>query len=171
MALAVWLGEKFNRLYLNNVNTPDVKGVTLSLDLLPERRVAAIETGWVANTEVQAGDDLPVKVSVRPYRGEPIQREVMVKIPAGLAKGDHRILLSDADTLNRMQNTAGFMNRFIDVPQAVSLLNQERTQQPAVRFPGEGQPDGLLRRQDDAQHALERAERDPGGARQSTAPW
>jgi hypothetical protein len=127
MALAVWLGDKFNRLYLNNVNTPDVKGVTLSLDLLPERRVAAIETGWVANTEVQAGDDLAVKVSVRPYRGEPIQREVIVKIPAGLAKGDHRILLSDADTLNRMQNAAGFMNRFIDVPQAVSLLNQERT--------------------------------------------
>ena len=127
MALAVWLGDKFNRLYLNNVNTPDVKGVSLSLDLLPERRVAAIETGWVANPEVQAGDDLPVKVSVRPYRGEAIQREVIVKIPAGLAKGDHRILLSDADTLNRMQNAAGFQNRFIDVPQAVSLLNQERT--------------------------------------------
>jgi hypothetical protein len=127
MALAVWLGDKFNRLYLNNVNTPDVKGVTLSLDLLPERRVAAIETGWVANTEVQAGDDVAVKVSVRPYRGEPMQREVTVKIPVGLAKGEHRILLSDADTLNRMQNAAGFMNRFIDVPQAVSLLNQERT--------------------------------------------
>src|ERR1022692_1255660 len=127
MALAVWLGDKFNRLYLNNVNTPDVKGVSLSLDLLPERRVAAIETGWVANPEVQAGDDLPVKVSVRPYRGEAIQREVIVKIPAGLAKGDNRILLSDADTLNRMQNAAGFQNRFIDVPQAVSLLNQERT--------------------------------------------
>src|ERR1017187_4533105 len=127
MALAVWLGDKFNRLYLNNVNTPDVKGVTLNLDLLPERRVAAIETGWVANPDVQAGDDLAVKVSVRPYRGEAIQREVIVKIPAGLAKGDHRILLSDADTLNRMQNAAGFMNHFIDVPQAVSLLNQERT--------------------------------------------
>jgi hypothetical protein len=127
MALAVWLGDKLNRLYLNNVNTPDVKGMTLNLDLLPERRVATIETGWVANTEVQAGDELAVKVSLRPYRGEPMQREVTVKIPAGLAKGEHRILLSDADTLNRMQNAAGFMNRFIDVPQAVSLLNQERT--------------------------------------------
>ena len=127
MALAVWLGDKFNRLYLNNVNTPEVKGVTLNLDLLPERRVAVIETGWVANTEVQAGDELPVTISLRPYRGDPIQRRVVVKIPAGLAKGDHRILLSDADTLNRLQNAAGFMDRFIDVPQAVSLLNQERT--------------------------------------------
>ena len=99
----------------------------MNLDLLPERRVAVIESGWVANNEVQAGDEVPVKISLRPYRGDPIQREVVVKIPAGLAKGDHRILLSDADTLTRLQNTAGFLNRFIDVPQAVSLLNQERT--------------------------------------------
>jgi len=35
--------------------------------------------------------------------------------------------LSDADTLNRMQSAAGFMNRFIDQPQTVSLLNQERS--------------------------------------------
>ncbi len=127
MALALWLGDKFNRLYLNNVNPPDVKGVTMSLDLMPERRVAMVESAWVANADVQAGDDVAVKVSMRPYRGEAIQREVTVKLPAGLAKGDHRILLSDADTLNRMQNAAGFMNRFIDQPQTVSLLNQERS--------------------------------------------
>jgi hypothetical protein len=127
MALAVWLGDKFNRLYTNNVNPPDVKGVTMSLDLLPERRVATIEAAWVANPDVQAGDEVPVKISMRPYRGDAIQREVKVKIPAGLGKGDHRILLSDADTLNRMQSAAGFMNRFIDQPQTVSLLNQERS--------------------------------------------
>jgi hypothetical protein len=127
MALALWLGDKFNRLYGNNVNPPDVKGVTMNLDLLPERRVATIESAWAATPEVQAGDDVRVKVSLRPYRGEALQREVVVKIPAGLAKGDHRILLSDADTLNRMQSAAGFMNRFIDQPQTVSLLNQERS--------------------------------------------
>src|SRR5208283_3053713 len=44
-----------------------------------------------------------------------------------LPKGDHRILLSDADTLNRMQSLAGMMNRFIDLSQTVSLLNQERS--------------------------------------------
>ena len=127
MALALWLGDKFNRLYGNNVNPPDVKGVTMSLDLLPERRVATIESAWVQAPDVQAGDEVRVKISLRPYRGEAIQREVKVKIPAGLGKGDHRILLSDADTLNRMQSAAGFMNRFIDQPQTVSLLNQERS--------------------------------------------
>jgi len=127
MALALWLGDKFNKLYLNNVTMPDVKRVSMTLDMVPERRVAMIEAAWVANQDVQPGEDVPVKVSLRPYRGEPIQREVKVHIPDGIARGDHRILLSDADTLNRMQNAAGFMNRFIDVPQAVSLLNQERT--------------------------------------------
>ena len=45
----------------------------------------------------------------------------------GLAKGDHRILLSDADTVNRMQSIAGFANRYMDLPETVSLINQERT--------------------------------------------
>ena len=127
MALALWLGDKFNKLYLNNVNMPDVKRVAMTLDLVPERRVAAIESAWVPNSEVQPGQEVPVKVALRPYRGEPIIREIKVKIPEGIARGDHRILLSDAETLNRMQNAAGFGNRFIDLPQTVSLLNQERT--------------------------------------------
>jgi hypothetical protein len=76
---------------------------------------------------VQAGDEVPVKVFLRPYRGELIQREFKVKIPDGLAKGDHRILLSDADTVNRMQSIAGFANRYMNLPETVSLINQERT--------------------------------------------
>jgi len=127
MVLAGWFGDKFNRLYLNNVTTPDVKRVNVTVDLLPERRVATIETAWVANTDVVAGEEVPVKVFLHPYRGEPIERDFTVKIPEGLAKGEHRILLSDADTVNRMQSIAGMMNRFMDMPQTVSLLNQERS--------------------------------------------
>jgi hypothetical protein len=127
MALALWLGDKFNKLYLNNVNMPDVKSVSMTLDLVPERRVATIESAWVPNSEVEPGQEVAVKVGLRPYRGEAIQREIKVRIPEGIARGDHRILLSDAETLNRMQNAAGFGNRFIDLPQTVSLLNQERS--------------------------------------------
>jgi hypothetical protein len=127
MVLAGWFGDKFNRLYLNNVKTPDVKSVNVTVDLMPERRIASIESAWVANTDVLAGDQVPVKVFLRPYRGEPIEREFKVKLPDGLAKGDHRILLSDADTVNRMQNIAGVMNHYIDLPETVSLINQERT--------------------------------------------
>jgi hypothetical protein len=127
MLLAGWWGDKFNRLYLNAVKTPRLKRVSVSVDLLPERRVASLENAWVATNEVRAGEEVPVKVFLRPYRGPRIEREFTVRIPAGLPKGDHRIMLSDADTLNRMQSMAGFMNRYIDLPQTVSLINQERS--------------------------------------------
>ena len=127
MVLANWWGDKFNRLYLNNVKTPDVKRVSVTVDLLPERRIATIENAWVGSPDVRPGDEVPVKVFLRPYRGETIQREFKVKIPEGIARGDHRIVLSDADTVNRMQNIAGAANRFLDLPETVSLINQERT--------------------------------------------
>jgi hypothetical protein len=126
MLLAGWWGDKFNRLFLNAVKTPRLRRVDVNVDLLPDRRVAAIENAWVASNEARGGEEVPVKVFLRPYRGPRIERDFKVRIPANFSKGDHRILLSDADTLNRMQNMAGAMNRFIDLPQTVSLINQER---------------------------------------------
>ncbi|MDR3703015.1 MAG: SpoIVB peptidase S55 domain-containing protein [Candidatus Sulfopaludibacter sp.] len=127
MALAGWFGDKFNRLYLNNVATPDVKSVNVTVDLLPDRRVTTVESAWVADSDVRPGEEVPVKVFLRPYRGDMIERDFKVKIPDGLSRGDHRIVLSDADTANRMINIAGSANRFIDVANTVSLINQERT--------------------------------------------
>lgn len=127
MLLAGWWGDKFNRLFLNSVHTPKLKSVDATVDLLPDRRVATVENAWVPNAEVDAGSVLPIKVFLRPYRGERIEREFNLKIPAGLSKGEHHILLSDADTLNRMQTLASSSDRFMDLPQEVSLINQERT--------------------------------------------
>ncbi len=107
MVLAGWWGDKFNRLFLNSVQTPKLKRVNATIDLLPERRIASIENAWIPNSEVDPGAEVPVKVFLRPYRGERIERDFSIKLPAGLSKGDHRILLSDAETLNRMQNAAG----------------------------------------------------------------
>ncbi len=126
MALAGWWGDKFNRLFLNPVAMPKLKGVEITVDLLPERRTAAVDYAWTPSAEVDAGTEIPVKVFLRPYRGERIERDVQVKIPAGMPKGEHRILFSDADTLNRMQNAAVLGNRYMDIPETISLLNQER---------------------------------------------
>lgn len=127
MALAGWFGDKFNKLYLNNLSAPDVKRVNVTVDLIPERRVATVENAWVPDADVRPGDSVPMKVFLRPYRGESIERDLVVKIPSGMSKGDHRVLLSDADTLNRMQNIAGSVNRYLNIPETVSLINQERT--------------------------------------------
>jgi hypothetical protein len=124
--LAGWWGDKFNRLFLNNVAMPKLKSVEAVVDLLPARRVATIETVWTPNTDVEAGTEIPVKVYLRPYRGERIERSLTVKIPAGMPKGEHRLLFSDADTLDRTQDGAAMNNKNMDIPSTVSLLNQER---------------------------------------------
>jgi len=127
MQMAMWWGEKFNRLFANHVRMPRLKSASITLDMLPQRRSMAIESAFAGTSEVDAGADLPLKVFLRPFRGGRLERAITVKIPAGFPRGDHRILLSDADTLNRMQAMAGMTSRFIDLPQTVSLLNQERT--------------------------------------------
>lgn len=127
MVMAMWWGDKFNRLFQNSVRMPRLKNVDVTLDLLPVRKSASIETAFAEVSEVEAGEDVPLKVYLRPFRGGRIERAIKVKIPAGFPKGEHRILISDADTLNRLQTFAGMSNRFIDLPQTVSLINQERT--------------------------------------------
>jgi len=124
--LAGWWGDKFNRLYLNSVAMPKLKSVNATVDLLPARRMASIESAWTPSTEVEAGAEIPVKVFLRPYRGERMERTLTVKIPAGMPKGEHRIQFSDADTLERSQDGATQKNRTMDLPATVSLLNQER---------------------------------------------
>jgi hypothetical protein len=140
MVLASWWADKFNKLYLNPVNTPKLKSVELSVDLLPERRTATIESAWTPSAEVQAGTEVPVKVYVRPYRGELIEKSFNVKLPAGLTKGEHRILLSDADTLNRMPHAAANGNRYMDLPETIALLNQDRSNNQLYVSLVEGRP-------------------------------
>jgi hypothetical protein len=127
MLLAGWWGDKFNRLYGNTNSLPKLSAVEVTVDLLPERRIAQIENAWIGDNKVEAGTDVPVKVYLRPYRGDLMERTVQVHIPAGLAHGEHQILFSDADTLSRTQNIASSLNRIEDVPQTVALLNEERS--------------------------------------------
>ncbi len=127
MLLAGWWGDKFNRLFVNSAKLPKLDAVDVSVDLLPERLTAQIESAWISDNTVTPGAEVPVKVFLHPYRGDRIERTINVKIPAGLARGDHEILFSDADTLSRFQNIAQTLNRIEDIPQTVAMLNDERS--------------------------------------------
>lgn len=127
MLLAGWWGDKFNRLFVNSDKLPRLDAVNVDVDLLPDRRIDQIESAWIADNKVQPGTEVPVKVYLKPYHGERIEKTVTVKIPAGLPHGEHEILFSDADTLSRFQNIASTLNRIEDIPQTVALLNEERS--------------------------------------------
>ena len=61
---------------------------------------------------MRPGDEIPIKVFLRPYRGERLERDFTLKLPAGITKGEHRILLSDADVANRTWTLATSTNRW-----------------------------------------------------------
>lgn len=127
LMLAGWWADKFNQLFQNSVNVPRVRSVDMTVDLLPERRIAAIENAWMDKREVHPGDTVTVKAFLRPYRGKRLERSFTVKIPLQIPAGEHRLLLSDADTLNRQQTLVRNANKHLDLNQTVSLLNQERS--------------------------------------------
>lgn len=127
LMLAGWWADKFNQLFQNPVNAPRVRSVNMTVDLLPERRIAAIENAWMDKSEVHPGDTVNVKVFLRPYRGKRLERSFAVKIPSQIPAGEHRLLLSDADTLNRQQTLVRNANKHLDLNRTVSLLNQERS--------------------------------------------
>jgi len=124
--LAGYLGDRMNRLFANPIQGPKVKRLDLTVDLLPERRQAQIESAWLSVNEASPGDTITIKTFLRPFRGERLEKEIKLKIPEGMPKGEHRLLISDADVLNMPQRQMPLQNRFLDLSETVSLLNQER---------------------------------------------
>lgn len=49
-----------------------------------------------------------------------------LRIPEGLPKGEHKVILSDGDSLNKLQSLFLSQNKFLNLNGALSLLNQER---------------------------------------------
>ncbi len=126
LALSFWLGDRFGRIFNNSFEAPDVTGIKLDFDLLPERRSATIEHVWLDKTEARPGDELSGRVFLQPYRGDPITKDFKLRIPLTAPKGELRIQFSDADYVNRYHNFLLLQNRAQSLGQIVNLLNQEQ---------------------------------------------
>src|SRR6202008_3279743 len=146
MAAALSLGERFGRIYDNPYNAPAVNSVKLDFNLVRERRwarlesartdvtearpgdqiiVTRLESARTDVTEARPGDQIIVETVLAPYRGERVVRQIPVKIPTSASKGNLRILVSDGDTLDRMNRTNPAFGRKLDLASTIALLNKE----------------------------------------------
>jgi hypothetical protein len=119
----------FFRIFSNPYEAAKIDRVSLRVESTPERRSAMIESAWAEKNEVQPGDELSIKVLLRPYRGAPFIQEVPIRIPPQAARGTTlRIQVSDSDTLNRASRvfTFGPQGRLSGLEQLITLLNRER---------------------------------------------
>jgi hypothetical protein len=125
MAVALSLGERFGRIYDNPYNAPAVNSVKLDFDLVRERRWARLESARTDVTEARPGDQIIVETVLAPYRGERVVRQIPVKIPTSASKGNLRILVSDGETLDRVNRTNPAFGRKLDLASTIALLNKE----------------------------------------------
>jgi hypothetical protein len=126
-AIAMSLGERFTRIFENPSARPDITGVVFDIDLVPERRVARLETARTDLTEARPGDEITVETVLRPYRGERIVRQIPVRIPTSTPRGVLRILVSDGDTLDKGHRpNPGFAHNY-DLASTIALLNKEHS--------------------------------------------
>jgi SpoIVB peptidase S55 len=124
-AVAVALGDHFGRIYDNPFQAPKIGGVTLEFDLEKDRRSAIVESARTDVTEARPGDEITIETVLRPYRGERIVRRIPVRIPTSAPKGTLRILVSDAETLDRARRLNPVINRRLDLNSTIELLNKE----------------------------------------------
>jgi hypothetical protein len=124
MQAAQAVGDRFGRIYDNAYQAPQVEGVEMDFDLVRERRFARLETARTDVTEARPGDEVIIEAVLLPYRGERMVRRIPVKIPTSAPKGTLRILVSDADTLERSRRATA---RKLDLAATVAALNKERS--------------------------------------------
>ena len=125
--VALMVQQMFQRVYTNPYELPQVTGVKLRVESIPERRQAFIENAWSDRAEAEPGEQVRIKVLLRPYRGAPMLQEVPITIPM-TARGTLRVVVSDADMLNRMSNGMAFspFARLAGLEQLIRVLNRER---------------------------------------------
>lgn len=122
---AMALGEDFSRVYDNAYTTPDIRSVQLDFDLLNERRWARLESARTDVTEARPGSDITIEALLRPYRGDPVIRQIPVHIPTSISRGTLRILVSDGETLDRLRHSSPMFESKLDLASTIAVLNKE----------------------------------------------
>lgn len=126
LSAAMSVGERFGRIFDNSFEEPQISGVELDFDVIPERRWARLESARTDVTEARPGDELTLEVALRPYRGERVLRTIPVRIPTSAPKGPMRILVSDGDTLDRPRRGNVAFTRKLDLGSTIAAINKDR---------------------------------------------
>ncbi|HKD45593.1 MAG TPA: SpoIVB peptidase S55 domain-containing protein [Candidatus Angelobacter sp.] len=123
--VAAALGDHFGRIYDNPFQAPTISGVNLEFDLEHDRHSAVLENARTDVTEARPGDEITIEAVLLPYRGDRIVRRIPVRVPTSVPKGTLRILVSDAETLDRAHHVNPIGNRRLDLNSTIELLNKE----------------------------------------------
>lgn len=130
MPIALNLMADFMRIFTNTFEAPFVDKISLRVESIAGRQSYTIDSAWLDRGEAMPGETLRVRVLLRPYRGAPRIEETTVRVPEQIAHGTMlRVLVSDADWLNRSSRGFGFGASSAGpegLDQLIGMINRER---------------------------------------------
>jgi len=96
---AGYLTSIFSVLYANRFETPSVRGVEVAIEQKPSFSFTAIEDLWLSSSRVSPGEEVTVRVFLRPYRGKRTHRDFVLHVPASLPEGRISIIAGGGQSL------------------------------------------------------------------------
>ena len=99
---ALYVGERFDRVYGNTVEQPVITGLKLHVEAVPMRRTAILETARLNALEARPGDTVEVEATLRLYQATSRLVRLKMQVPAGAPSGPMRVIVSDGATLDRL---------------------------------------------------------------------
>ncbi len=106
VAAAMYVSERFDRLYSSALEQPEVTGLRLKMEAIPARLTAVLEGARLGEPEARAGQTLDVEATLHPYGAEARVVRLKVKLPETLTPGPLRLVVSDGATLDRLTTPA-----------------------------------------------------------------
>jgi hypothetical protein len=130
--IAIVMQNVFSRIYNNFFEPAKVDHISVRVEASQGRTSFNIESAWLEKGEAAPGENLRIRVLVRPYRGPSRVEEATIHIPEQFARGTTlRVLVSEAEILNRSARGFGFPGAGgggspAGLDQIIALLNRER---------------------------------------------
>jgi hypothetical protein len=122
---AIYVNERFSRLYANSLEQPDIVGLKLRLEAMPERRTAILEGARLGQMQAHPGDTIEIEATLHPYAADSQVVRIPVKLPASLTPGALRIVVSDGATADRLTTASGLSGQHaVSLADTVAEMNR-----------------------------------------------
>ncbi|MBW4025892.1 MAG: SpoIVB peptidase S55 [Acidobacteria bacterium] len=125
MIAALMVGSDFSRLYDNAARRTPIRSVDVTIEAVPKRLTAELESAVSTTTTMHAGDTVTIEATLRPYHGEVRNVRIPVKLPATLPDGPVRLLISNGAALDRLLQPPQAGGQQLDVSQTIAQLNSQ----------------------------------------------
>jgi hypothetical protein len=124
IAAALYVNDRFAKLYGNSEEQPEVTGLHLKMEAIPERRTAVLEGARLGSAQARAGDTIEVEATLHPYQADAQVVRLKIKLPDSLSPGPLRIVVSDGATLDRLLTAPGSGQHPMTLADEVAQINR-----------------------------------------------